>query len=333
LKRRGAEAPRKSSPSSGSQFRDSLTAFVATFLHFLAERRSLLRLGSLPLLLAGSAILFSGCVTTKGPEEPRPVAKKPKIAIALGGGAARGFAHIGVLKALESQGIVPDIVVGTSAGAVVGALYASGRAPFDMQKLALQMNEGAVTDWTIFDRGWIKGEALERFINQQVGNKPIEGLKKKFAAVATDLQGGQMTVFEVGNTGQAVRASAAIPGVFSPVVLRGREYVDGGLVSPVPVNAARKLGADLVIAVDISERPSGKRGQGTLDLLLDTISIMGNAISRSELSGAEVVIRPDIRNLASASFESRNEAIMEGEKAAFAAVPQIRQKLAGWTQK
>jgi NTE family protein len=136
-----------------------------------------------------------------------------------------------------------------------------------------------------------------------------------------------MTVFEIGNTGQAVRASAAVPGIFAPVTLRGREYVDGGLVSPVPVRAARKLGADLVIAVDISERPSGKRGQGTLDLLLDTISIMGNAIAATELPAADVVIRPDIRNLASANFESRNEAIMEGEKAAFAALPLIRQKI------
>lgn len=279
-------------------------------------------------LLAILALLsLSGCVGLTGGETKPAVHAKPRIAIALGGGAARGFAHIGVLKALESQGISPDIIVGTSAGSVVGALYASGYSAFDLQKIALQLDESSVTDWSLFDRGWVKGEALERFINQRVGNKPLEGLKKKFAAVATDLQTGHMTVFEIGNTGQAVRASAAVPGIFSPVTLRGREYVDGGLVSPVPVRAARKLGADLVIAVDISERPSGKRGQGTLDLLLDTISIMGNAIAATELPAADVVIRPDIRNLAAASFESRNEAIMEGEKAAFAALPLIRQKL------
>ncbi|MDD5296997.1 MAG: patatin-like phospholipase family protein [Rhodocyclaceae bacterium] len=278
-------------------------------------------------LFALSLALLSGCAGIKTPEDPRPLVRKPRIAIALGGGAARGFAHIGVLKALESQGIMPDIIVGTSAGSVVGALYAAGITPYDMQKLALKLDEGTVTDWSLFDRGWVKGESLERYINQQVGNKPMEGLRRKFAAVATDLQTGQMTVFELGNTGQAVRASAAIPGVFSPVTLRGREYVDGGLVSPVPVNAARKLGADLVIAVDISDRPSGRRGQGTLDVLLDTISIMGNAIARTELTGADVIIRPDVRNLAATSFDSRNEAIMEGEKAAFAAVPLIRQRL------
>jgi len=271
---------------------------------------------------------LSGCVSLTGGEtKPPTVHAKPKIAIALGGGAAKGFAHIGVLKALESQGISPDIIVGTSAGSVVGALYASGYSAFDLQKIALELNESTVTDWSLFDRGWIKGEALERFINQRVGNKPLEGLRRKFAAVATDLQTGQMTVFEMGNTGQAVRASAAVPGIFASVTLHGREYVDGGLVSPVPVKVARKLGADLVIAVDISDRPSGKRGLGTLDLLLDTISIMGNAIAATELPTADVVIRPDIRNLASASFESRNEAIMEGEKAAFAAMPLIRQKL------
>ena len=246
----------------------------------------------------------------------------------LGGGAARGFAHIGVIKALESQGIVPDIIVGTSAGSVVGALYAAGHGPFELQKLALQLDESAVTDWSLFDRGWVKGEALERFINQQVGLKPLEGLRRKFAAVATDLQSGQMTVFETGNTGVAVRASAAIPGVFSPVTIRGREYVDGGLVSPVPVKAARRLGADVVVAVDISARPSGKRGQGPLDILLDTVSIMGNALSKVELAEAAVVIRPDIRGLAAASFQSLNEAIMECEKAAYTALPLIRQRIA-----
>lgn len=279
------------------------------------------------LLLFGLMLLLTGCAGLKVAEAPKAAPKKPRVALVLGGGAARGFAHIGVIKALESQGIVPDIVVGTSAGSVVGALYAAGHGPFDLQKLALQLDEGAITDWSIFDRGWVKGEALERFINQQVSAKPMEALRRKFAAVSTDLQTGQMTVFETGNTGQAVRASAAIPGVFSPVTIRGREYVDGGLVSPVPVKAARRLGAELVVAVDISERPSGKRGASTLDVLLDTVSIMGNALTRVELAEADVVIRPDIRGLAATNFQSRNEAIMEGEKAGQAAVPLIRQKL------
>ena len=280
--------------------------------------------------LASAALLLCGCVTTPTvpePAKPAAVRAKPRIALVLGGGAARGFAHVGVIKSLESHGIVPDIIVGTSAGSVVGALYAAGYGPFELQKLALQLDESAVTDWNLFDRGIVQGEALERFIHLQVANKPLEGLKRKFAAVATDLQSGEMVIFQIGNTGQAVRASAAIPGVFAPVTLRGREYVDGGLVSPVPVKAARSLGADIIIAVDISERPSGKRNQSTLDVLLDTISIMGNTISQTELAGADVIVRPNIRGLAATSFQSRNEAIIEGERAGLAAVPLVRAAL------
>lgn len=276
-----------------------------------------------------AALVLSGCASLQS-HETKPMAAvkaKPRIALVLGGGAARGFAHIGVIKSLESHGISPDIVVGTSAGSVVGALYAAGYGPFELQKLALQLDESAVTDWNLFDRGIVKGEALERFINQQVANKPMEGLKRKFAAVATDLQSGEMVIFQLGNTGQAVRASASIPGVFPPVNLRGREYVDGGLVSPVPVKAARTLGADIVIAVDISERPSGKRNQGTLDVLLDTISIMGNTIAKSELAGADIIVRPNIRGLAATNFQNRNEAIIEGERAGLAAVPLVRAAL------
>lgn len=290
------------------------------------HKRFAWRLGWLLLLVT----LLSACATTKPIEAPR---RKPVIALALGGGAARGFAHIGVIKALESQGIYPDIVTGTSAGSVVGSLYASGRAPYELQKLAMQLDEKAITDWSLFDRGWVKGEALERFINQQVGNKSLETLKRKFAAVATDLQTGQTTVFEIGNTGQAVRASSAIPGVFAPVNIRGREYVDGGLTSPVPVRAARKLGADFIIAVDISERPSGRRNQSTLDVLLDTVSIMGITLARAELAEADIVIHPDIRALAATNFDSRNEAIMEGEKAAYNAIPLIQQRLSTFGNK
>ena len=202
-----------------------------------------------------------------------------------------------MIKALETSGIQPDVVVGTSAGAVVGSLYAAGHGPFELQKLAIQLDESAVTDWSLFDRGFIKGEALERFINTHAGNRPIEGLRRRFAAVATDLQSGEVIIFQRGNTGIAVRASAAIPGVFPPVAVNGREYVDGGLVAPIPVREARSLGADLVIAVDISGRPSGKKNQGSVDVLLDTISIMGGALGKVELAAADVVIRPDLKGL------------------------------------
>ena len=326
---KGAKGAKGAKDSRNSRLQSPFERF---FFAIFAPLRSLRRQS----LLFVAALTLTGCVTAPThPEPARPIAikAKPRIALVLGGGAARGFAHIGVIKSLESHGISPDIIVGTSAGSVVGALYAAGYGPFELQKLALQLDESAVTDWNLFDRGIVKGEALERFINQQVANKPLEGLKRKFAAVATDLQSGEMTVFQIGNTGQAVRASASIPGVFPPVILRGREYVDGGLVSPVPVKAARALGADIIIAVDISERPSGKRSQSTLDVLLDTISIMGNTIARVELAGADIIVRPDIRGLAATSFLNRNEAIIEGERAGLAAVPLVNARIAAFARR
>lgn len=289
------------------------------------------------LLVAAAASLgLAACgAQPSRPEPPTPRAapRKPRVALALGGGAARGFAHIGVIKALETSGIGVDVVVGTSAGSVVGALYAAGHGPFELQKLAIQLDEAAVTDWSLFDRGLIKGEALERFINTNVGGRPIEGLRRRFAAVATDLQSGEPIVFQRGNTGTAVRASSSIPGVFPPVTIGGREYVDGGLVAPIPVRAARGLGADLVIAVDISSRPSGKTKAGSLDVLLDTISIMGGALGKTELAAADVLIRPELRGLPATNFQQRHEAILEGEKAGFAAIPRVREAIAAWERK
>jgi NTE family protein len=285
---------------------------------------------SLPLLagLSACSVLERSGQPAQPPAVPPQPKPRPKLALALGGGAARGFAHIGVLKALETHGIQPDIVVGTSAGAVVGSLYASGLDAFALQKLASQLDESAFTEWAIFDRGLLKGESIERFVNQQVGNRPIEQLKRRFAAVATDLANGEMMVFGQGNTGLAVRASATVPGVFAPTLIRGREYVDGGLVSPIPVRAARQLGADVVVAVDISARPSGKKNESSIDLMLDTIAIMGRTIGERELLEADVVVQPDLKGLPATNFQQRNEAIRQGEIAGFAALARIREKLA-----
>jgi NTE family protein len=268
------------------------------------------------------------------PQETAPLEKitapklvKPKIALVLGGGAVRGFAHIGVIKVLEAQGIVPDMVVGTSAGSVVGALYAAGYTGFELQKIAFKLEEDSVGDWIIPDRGFIKGEALQAFINKAVQNKPVEKLRKPFSAVTTDLQSGEMVVLSRGNTGQAVRASSSIPGVFQPVNINGRDYVDGGLTSPVPVRVARSLGADVVIAVDILGKPKSRKIDGYTDILLQTFGIMGQVISSRELQEADVVIRPSTASIGSADFAKKHEAILEGEKAAQAALPLIRQKI------
>ncbi len=257
-----------------------------------------------------------------------PVVSKPKIALALGGGAARGFAHIGVIKMLEAQGIVPDFVVGTSAGAVVGALYAAGYDAFAMQKIAQQLDEKIFADWTLGGRGLLKGEALQDFVNQQLQRRPLEKLNKPFATVATDLNSGERVVFRSGDSGMAVRASAAVPGVFQPAQFGGRSYVDGGLTSPVPVQAAREMGADLVIAVDISSRPEGQPVDSISAILWQTTSIMGGIIARNEMRDADIVIRPRLPYVKSWDFTARHDAMLEGERAALAAIPALRQKMA-----
>jgi NTE family protein len=284
------------------------------------------------LLVAGLALsLLAACTA---PVKPAPTAPAvvpkpaPKVALVLGGGAARGFAHVGAIKALEAQGIVPDLIVGTSAGAVVGALYAAGNGGFQLQTLAIQMDESQISDWSLPDRGVIRGEALQNFINRAIGQRPLEKLPRVLAVVATDLQSGEATVFRSGNTGMAVRASSSVPGVFQPVKINGREYVDGGLVSPVPVEVARDMGADFVIAVDISDQPQYGSTKSTIDVLLQTLAIMGQTIGRYELLDADVVIRPKTSGIKATDFQDRHMAVLEGEKAVAAALPEIKAKLA-----
>jgi NTE family protein len=292
------------------------------------------------LLLLGA----TACTNTQPPPPPQaaaPVVERPpaKIALALGGGAARGFAHVGVIKALEAQGIVPDIVVGTSAGSVVGALYASGLSGFQIQELSMSMEEEEVLDGsgvyrciaeTVLSdkRGCIKGQALQDFINKNIGYRPIEKLKKTFGAVATDLRTGEMVVFRSGNTGQAVRASSSVPVFFEPVSIGGRDYVDGGLVAPVPASVARSLGADFVIAVDISDRPQDRPTTGMTDILWQTFNIFGQTINRHEQSKADIVVRPVTSGLPATDASARNKAVLEGEKAVAAILPELRARLA-----
>lgn len=259
---------------------------------------------------------------------PPPLAKPPpKIALALGGGAARGFAHVGVIKALEAQGIAADIVVGTSAGSVVGALYAAGYNGFEIQGLALQMEDGQLNDWSLPNRGFLKCEALQDFVNQAVRRRTLEKLPRLFAVVATDLRSGEMVVFRTGDTGMAVCASSAVPGLFQPIAINGRDYVDGGLVSPVPVRVARSLGADFVIAVDISDKPKYGKTESMLDVMLQTFTIMGQTISHNELPDADIVISPKTDGLSSTDMKDRHRAVLEGEKAVAAVLPELKARL------
>lgn len=294
-----------------------------------AAHRHLLALAA----LAGVA----GCQTTPqapppaappAPPPPQPpVLRPPRVGLALGGGAARGFAHIGVIQVLEEAGISIDLVAGTSAGSLVAALYAAGRNGAMLARVALAMDESAITDWAFPGRGLIRGEALARYVREQTGGKLIEQLPLPLGIVATDLDNGQAVLFQRGDVGAAVRASSAVPAIFQPVKIGTREYVDGGLVSPVPVRFARQMGADLVIAVDISSPPDGNATGDPFKLLLQTFAIMGRSINQFELKDADVVLRPRLAGMSGADFSARQRAINAGRDAATAALPALRQRL------
>ncbi|HEY9162875.1 MAG TPA: patatin-like phospholipase family protein [Desulfomonilia bacterium] len=280
------------------------------------------------LILCAVMISASACSLIRTPPKTPVVEvippKPAKIALVLGAGAAKGFAHIGVLKVLEANKVPIDFIIGTSAGSVVGAFYAYGYKAYDLQALSMKIEKSDVVDLTIPKNGFIKGEKLENFINKSLGNTPIEKFKIKFYTVSTDLASGKEVVFASGNAGKAVRASSSIPGIFQPVSISGRTYVDGGVVSPVAVDAARRMGADVVIAVDISGGVGEAVPEGIMDTILQAIDIMYAKISMYQLNNADVVIRPRVGHIGSAELEKRNEAILEGEKAAMAAIPQIQ---------
>ncbi len=287
------------------------------------------------IVLCLCILVLAGCTTVptsvQVPVEPAVITSPvpripPRIGLALGGGAARGFAHVGVIQVLEEAGIRPTLVAGTSAGSLVAAIYASGKNGAQLQQVAETMEEAAIADWTLplFSRGMLRGEALARYVNTQVGHRTIEDMPLPLGIVATDLNSGRDMLFQRGDTGTAVRASSAVPAVFQPVKISGREYVDGGLVSPVPVRAARKMGAELVIAVDISSPPEGNVAGGTLEILLQTFSIMGKSINSLELKDADVVVRPTLTGVSSSDFGARKRSIEAGRQAMLQALPQLR---------
>lgn len=280
----------------------------------------------MPKRLLSSLLVFTFIIVVAScaSKEVQPTPKPAKVALVLGAGASRGFAHIGVLKILEANGVPVHMIVGTSAGSFVGSLYAYGFNAFQLQKMALSIEQSDIIDMTIPDNGFIKGEKLEHYINSIMKNTPIEKLRLPFYAVATGLPDGQEVIFGKGNTGKAVRASCSIPGVFMPSMINEKMYVDGGVVSPVAVDAARKYGADIVIAVDIASDRDTRAPEGTIATILQSINVMYSKLSAIQTARADIVIRPKVGYIGSAEFEKRHEAIMEGEKAALALLPEIQ---------
>lgn len=265
---------------------------------------------------------------TAVPVTPASEPGRSRWALALGGGTARGFAHIGVLKVLQQEGLKPDMVVGCSAGALIGALYASGMSAVQMEELALKVRDAEVADIIAGSkRGMVAGDALQSFVNKHVRGLPIERFGTRFAAVATNITLGEAALFDKGDAGQAVRASSSIPAIFIPVRINDNEFVDGGLISPVPVRVAREMGATQVVAVSLNANMPAGNPAGMFELLMQSFEIMAASLTRHDLRDADVVIRPDLARLSFTDFSSRNLMITLGEQAARRALPQIRAKL------
>lgn len=252
-------------------------------------------------------------------------AKKPIIALVLGSGGARGYAHIGAIEILEKNNIHPDFIVGTSAGSIVGSLYASGKNSSELREIALNLKANDVRDVTLDRKGFFEGKKVEDFINKEVNNTPLQSLKIPMYVIATELKEGKKVVFNYGNTGQAVRASVAIPSMFIPTKIGDDEYVDGGLVSPVPVDVAKKLGADIVIAVDILAQPVHTETSNIWGLFNQNINIMQKHLAQEELKSADIVIQPDLREKVHIfDVSGREITMLAGQNATQKILPELR---------
>jgi NTE family protein len=253
------------------------------------------------------------------------------VGVALGGGGTRGFSEIGVLRVLEQEKIPIDLVVGTSVGSLIGALYCDTGRVLDAEFTALAIEEEDLFDYKVLSLltgGFVKGERLEQFLTTRLRHKTIESFPVPFAAVAVNLKTGQPVAFERGSVALAVHASCAIPGVFVPVSFGGATYVDGGVVDPIPADFARKKGADVVIAVAIPKPKPQEVPTGTLDVVYHSALIMQAEIARCRAKDADVVIYPEVEGVSFTGFSSKKRLIEAGEEAARRALPAIRGAIA-----
>jgi len=289
----------------------------------------------LAVLSLCSALLLASCTATKGPVNmPAGELPKPKVALVLGGGAARGFAHIGVIRALEQEKIPIDLVVGTSVGSLIGAIYASDRNSFELEWTAFALEKDDIFDYGLLNAftgmGAAKGDKIEAFIKSKVPVANIEGLKIPFAAVATDLQRGTRVVLDTGSVGRAVRASSAIPGVFQPVEHQGKLLVDGGVIDNVPVSVARDKGADIVIAVDIGKQVSNFNIADIIDVMFQAITIMSAENAKFRKQEANILIVPNIGDVGMLDFAQKKRCMQAGIEATQKMMPEIKAAIEAW---
>ncbi|HTN44182.1 MAG TPA: patatin-like phospholipase family protein [Nitrospiria bacterium] len=256
----------------------------------------------------------------------------PKVALVLGGGAARGFAHVGVIRVLEQEKIPIHIIVGTSVGSLIGALYADKGNSFDLEMIAFKLEKEDLLDFSVFasTTGPVKGDRLEQFVKDRVSRDKIEDLPIPFAAVATNLNTGEPVVLKRGSIARAVRASSSIPGVFTPVQYLDMTLVDGGVVDNVPVDVARTMGADLVIAVNIGKDVVNNNLTNIIDITLQAVNIMANENSVFKMRDADVLIEPDVGSVKTMDFSMKESLMRAGIAAAENAIPEIREKIREW---
>ncbi len=259
--------------------------------------------------------------------------RRPKIGLALGSGGALGYAHAGVIKALEDNGIPIDMIAGSSIGALVGAVYASGLKVDQMRRFALSFNRNTYVDVTVPRKGFVSGKRLKNLLYIITKGKNLEDLPIPIAVVATDIQLGEKVVFHTGNIAETVRASISIPGVFVPAVIDGRTLVDGGVIERVPVADARELGADIVIAVNVSTVRRNAPVNSILDVLMQSFDIMQYEILHNRIISSDVMIIPDLKNMSSFDYSKSSQVIDLGEKATLAQMDTIKQLIKDWKEK
>jgi NTE family protein len=272
-------------------------------------------------LVFGAALASAGVrVATAQPT----AARRARIALALGGGGCLGYGHIGVIRVLEKNGFKPDLIVGSSAGSLVGALYAAGLTSDQMQTYGQKMSPNLLRSWVFPKLGLFGGSKIRRFVNDRVGKRTIESLPTRFAAIATDLRTGALVVLERGDLGLAVQASSTAPGLLEPVKLEGRLLVDGNLAAPVPVDAARKLGAAKVLAVDVTFPPEQADLDDPYDALYQGFSILTRKLAIEERGGADVLIAPRFLEHHDMRPATLKALIESGERAANEALPKLK---------
>ena len=268
---------------------------------------------------------------------------RKKVGLALGGGTARGLAHIGVLTVLEKEGIPIDLIAGTSAGAIFGSLYAQGKDASEIKELALDLERHKLArfiDPSLSKTGFIKGQKIKDLLVSFIGGDiKFSDLRIPFACVATDIETGEEVVIDRGSVPEALRASISIPGIFTVVKRGGRYLVDGSLTNPVPVSLAKRMGADFIIAVnvipDVADRVHRVAKEGTKDfkapniihIIVQSIYIGTYSLARSNLEGADIVIEPKVAHIGAGDFHRAQECILQGELAAQNSIPEIKREL------